>query len=614
MQESDDIALLREYVERNSEDAFAALVRRHVDRVYSVALRHTGNPHQAEEITQAVFVILARKAPHLAKNVILGGWLYQTTRLTAVTVTRGQIRRARREQEALMQTASNENESEIWTDIKPLLDAALADLNQTDRNAVVLRFFYGKSLREIGAALGGSEDSARMRVNRAIDRLRKYFLKRGVTSTAATIAGAISANSVQAAPMALAKMATAVALAKGAATSASTLTIVKGALKVMAWTKAKVAIVSAVIVGITAYSVLQYQAQVRLRDQNETLRRQMAQLQADNDRLSAKSREQIPHLPAPQMPANSLAATPAAEDLSATKLYERFKDKTPQLTSEQADAFLRANGRRAASLLAAYRTSRDVTLLREAMAKYPDDPQVAFEALAAPELTAEEKRPWLKTFEQSAPDNALANYLSAIDDFKSGQRDEAIRELAGAAGKHLDDYTQTRIQDDGEVFLSAGYSTAEAQTASSRSLLLPQLAPLKDLGKQLVSLANSYTQAGDQASAQAALQMAYNMGQTLESAQSSGPALISQLVGFAVERMALGAMDPNAQFGDNGQTVQDQLNRITQAKQVINQLDQQTQPLMQNLTDQDWVNFTNRRLLFGEVPAMQWVLNKYGQQ
>src|SRR5690349_8605408 len=106
MQEWDDNALLREYVERGSEEAFTTLVRRHVDRVYSVAVRHTGNPHVAEEITQAVFVILARKAARLGKGVILGGWLYQTTRLTAITVTRSQARRAHRELEAHMQNAS----------------------------------------------------------------------------------------------------------------------------------------------------------------------------------------------------------------------------------------------------------------------------------------------------------------------------------------------------------------------------------------------------------------------------------------------------------------------------------------------------------------------------
>jgi RNA polymerase sigma factor (sigma-70 family) len=211
MQELDDNALLREYVERDSEEAFAALVTRHVNKVYSVALRLTGNPHSAEEITQAVFVILARKSRHLGKRVILSGWLYQTARLTAVTFIRGGIRRARREQEACMQTALNENESDAWMQIAPLLDAAMAGLNETDRHAVVLRFFDGKSLREVGAALGANEEAAKKRVSRALEKLRSFFAKRGVSSTTAIIAGAISANSVQAAPVALAKSVTAVA-------------------------------------------------------------------------------------------------------------------------------------------------------------------------------------------------------------------------------------------------------------------------------------------------------------------------------------------------------------------------------------------------------------------
>ena len=112
MQEPDDIALLHEYVEQSSEDAFAKLVTRHVNKVYSVALRHTGNPHQAEEITQAVFVILAGKSRQLGSRVILSGWLYQTARLTALTFIRSEIRRARREQEAHMQSILNDNESD----------------------------------------------------------------------------------------------------------------------------------------------------------------------------------------------------------------------------------------------------------------------------------------------------------------------------------------------------------------------------------------------------------------------------------------------------------------------------------------------------------------------
>src|ERR1035438_10310199 len=118
MQELDDNALLRKYVENDSEEAFAALVTRHVDKVYSVALRHIRNPHQAEEITQAVFVLLARKSNRLGKRVILEGWLYQTARLTSLAFIRGEIRRARREQEAYMQTNPNEDESAVWTDRK----------------------------------------------------------------------------------------------------------------------------------------------------------------------------------------------------------------------------------------------------------------------------------------------------------------------------------------------------------------------------------------------------------------------------------------------------------------------------------------------------------------
>ncbi len=127
----------------------------------------------------------------------------------------------------------------IWEELSPLLDEALAALGEKDRQAVLLRFFENKSLAEVGSHLGMGEDTARKRVSRALEKLRRYFSKRGVTSTTAIIAGEIAANSVQAAPVALAKSVTAVAVAKGAAASASTLTLIKGALKIMAWTKQK---------------------------------------------------------------------------------------------------------------------------------------------------------------------------------------------------------------------------------------------------------------------------------------------------------------------------------------------------------------------------------------
>jgi len=243
MQPMDDSVLLREYAEDHTDEAFAALVARHVNLVYSVALRHVGNSHNAEEITQAVFVILAKKAAQLRHDKALSSWLFQVTRLTATNFARSEMRRHRREEEAQMQSILNEPGGEVWPAIAPWLDAAVAGLREKDRQAVVLRFYEGRNLREVGVALGASEDAAEKRVNRALEKLRHFFAKRGVSSTTATIAGAISANSVQAAPVTLAKTATAVAITKGAAASGSILILVKGALKLMAWAKAQTAIV-----------------------------------------------------------------------------------------------------------------------------------------------------------------------------------------------------------------------------------------------------------------------------------------------------------------------------------------------------------------------------------
>src|SRR5450432_385061 len=245
---NDDLNLLKAYARGNSEEAFATLVSRHVNLVYSVALRSVRDPHLAEEITQAVFIILARKAHSLGDRIILPGWLCRTARYASANALTIQRRRQRREQEAYMQSILNEPKSEAWPHIAPLLDGAMGQLGRKDHDALVLRFFEGRNFAEVGAALGASEDAAKMRVNRALEKLRKFFTKRGVVSTTAIIAGTISANSVQAAPVTLAKSVAAVAIVKGAAASGSTLTLIKGALKIMAWTKAKTVIVAGAVV------------------------------------------------------------------------------------------------------------------------------------------------------------------------------------------------------------------------------------------------------------------------------------------------------------------------------------------------------------------------------
>ncbi len=257
MQDLDDLMLLHEYATRDSEAAFAELVSRRVGFVYSAALRQVRDPHLAEEITQAVFIILAQKAGRISNKTILAGWLFKTTRYAAIAQTRDRakrsLRRATIEKEFQMRSEiQSAATDEIWYQISPLLDEALESLGEKDRQAVLLRFFENKSLAEVGSHLGTGEDTARKRVSRALEKLLRYFNKRGVSLTTAMIAGAMAANSVQAAPVALAKTVTAVAIAKGAAASGSTIALIKGVLKIMAWTKAKTAIVVGVVTLLAA--------------------------------------------------------------------------------------------------------------------------------------------------------------------------------------------------------------------------------------------------------------------------------------------------------------------------------------------------------------------------
>jgi len=245
----DDITLLREYAAHNSEAAFEKLVSRRVGFVYSAALRQVRNADLAEEVTQAVFIILAQKAGRIRDGTVLTGWLFKTTRFAALAHLRAAAKRRQRELEVQMQSDVQSTPPDpLWEQMSPLLDEALTQLGEKDRQAVLLRFFENKSLAEVGNFLGTGEDTARKRVSRALEKLHRFFLKRGVASTTAIIAATIAANSAQATPAALAKTVTAAAIAKGAVATGSTLTLVKGALKLMAWAKTKTAAVAAATV------------------------------------------------------------------------------------------------------------------------------------------------------------------------------------------------------------------------------------------------------------------------------------------------------------------------------------------------------------------------------
>jgi hypothetical protein len=369
------------------------------------------------------------------------------------------------------------------------------------------------------------------------------------------------------------------------------------------------------VAGVAITLVLQHRIQTRLREENESLRRQIAQLQAENLRLSRREAvaKLMLRLPALHIQATLPSNVSPAVEMQFTNLYSRFTNEFPKLTAAQVEAYLKANRTNAASLLAAYRTSDDPALLKEAMEKYPTDPEVAFEAVFDKNLSPAEQRQWLDAFKKSASDNALANYLSAYSYFNSGQADQGIQELASSSGKQFNDYSLERAQGDQEAYLSAGYSAAEAERIADSWLMIPQDSQVKHLGVDLVDLARAYRQSGDPASAQSALQMAISLGQSYASSPND-PILLNQLVGLAIQKTAFSEMDPGSSYGSEGQTVQDQINQINQTRANLRDLVEQATPWLPTMSDQDILNYENRRRAFGEVAALQWVVSKFGRQ
>ena len=222
-----DQELLRQFTQGKSQDAFTALVNRYVNLVYSAALRQVRSPELAKEVSQTVFIELARRAPTLTPGTVVPAWLYKVTRNAAIDVVRRESRRQAREQIAFQMNEINEA-STTWTDIEPLLDEAMQSLADSERTALLLRFFENKSLREVGEALGASEDAAQKRVSRALDSMREFFSKRKLAVSVTGLAALISANAIQAAPSGLAAtLAAGSALAAGTISSSTLIPIAK---------------------------------------------------------------------------------------------------------------------------------------------------------------------------------------------------------------------------------------------------------------------------------------------------------------------------------------------------------------------------------------------------
>ncbi len=249
-----DTELLKQYI-AGSQDAFAELTERYAGLVYSACMRKLTNHHLAEEASQAVFIVLARKAGSLPEGTVLAGWLVKTAYFAAMNLIRTESRRKDREQEvSVMKNGLTEEEKKVWAELSPHLDEALLSLNETDRNAVVLRFFQNKTNDEIGTELNMKPGTVSTRISRALDKLKKIFSKKGVTVSAAVLSAVLAQNAVQAAPAGVA--ATCTAAAAGTAALSNTLSnTVQGVITMIIWTKTKIAMLmialSALITALT---------------------------------------------------------------------------------------------------------------------------------------------------------------------------------------------------------------------------------------------------------------------------------------------------------------------------------------------------------------------------
>ncbi len=275
-------AQLNRFTQFGDQRAFAEVVRTHADLVYSTALRLLGeHRHLADDVTQTVFTDLAAKARTLPEDVGLAGWLHQHTCFVARKALRTELRRLRREDTAHAMHPSDDATDALWLQVRPLLDDALGELPEADRQALVLRFLQGRPFKAVAETLATSEDAARMRVARALDRLREVLAKRGVLTTNDALDGALTGFAAVAAPTALIA-----AIAASTATAA-----VSSAVPLLTAMKAAKIAAAALVVAGGVLLVRQSQDHARLENELARLRPLQAELDTlrdEKDRLAAR--------------------------------------------------------------------------------------------------------------------------------------------------------------------------------------------------------------------------------------------------------------------------------------------------------------------------------------
>lgn len=340
MHADSDAILLRRYTAESDETAFAELVRRHLGLVYHAALRQTnGDAHAAEDVTQTVFTLVAQKARRLAHHQTLSGWLHTTTRFAARRQQRTEGRRLRREHEAhlMHETVATDHPPADWAHLRPLIDDVLADLNAADREAVLLRFFSGCSLAEVGAKLRISENAARMRVERALDKLHGLLAQRGIASSATALGAMLTHQALAAPPAGLLASVTAAALSGTAGVAAGTAFL--GGLFAMKTSTVALATVAVVALGTAVFEV----------NASASLKAALATASLERETLHAQLRTAQAHLAAidrsPPSARRDSVTLPSTEEQPPKAPIAKFQKRSAE-RAQQLEAHYRALYRR----------------------------------------------------------------------------------------------------------------------------------------------------------------------------------------------------------------------------------------------------------------------------
>ena len=401
--------LLRRYAESRCEVSFTELVNRRVGLVFAAALRQVGGDRQfAEEVTQSVFSDLARKASALCGRENLSGWLYTSTRFAATKRVQAEQRRVMREQKLIVMRETPAGTAADWERLQPVLDEAMHELPETDRDAVLLRYFEGRGFGEVGSRLGVSEDAARMRVDRALEKLRKLLGKRGVVSTSSALGAMLVNPSLTAAPAGLAAAVAGTAMG-GAVSTGTTITI----LNFMGMTKVKMAAVAVVIAGMGVPMVMQNKTNRELQARNaelaaktERLANEIQPLKQENARLSALIAE------------NARAAERSGEVFKLRGEVTRLRADARMKGEDSLDPILRSLAERAAKL-------------KQSVIQMPEK--------TIPELQYLEDQDWLDAVSRFEKLETEEDYRKALRDIRNKGKDivgekfrSALRKFAEA--------------------------------------------------------------------------------------------------------------------------------------------------------------------------------------